>query len=51
MRDFRGASIFNGEVGTIAHLDLIGAIIFLRLHIQIVSVEGNVMSTRVRILA
>jgi hypothetical protein len=27
MRDFRGANILNGEVSTIAHLGLIGAII------------------------
>jgi hypothetical protein len=45
MRKFRDAGILNGKAGTIAHLDCIETIIFFGMKVQIVEVEGEVMSS------
>jgi hypothetical protein len=37
--------MLNGKSGTIAHLDFVGSIIRVRVKIQIVEVEGDVMSS------
>jgi hypothetical protein len=44
-KEFGGASIYYGEASTIVHLNLIKAIIFLWLEIQIAKIRGDMVST------